>query len=128
MTNRLADVDPLFGLVDVDVPQAVLFDDVDLFVLALAEMRVDDHGSVMAGMNEARIVPVLLHGRDHAVELPGRRRAARKKEMPRDIDLEGGIGVLADDVLIPRKVHQRVIVAQHRGRRRSENRHLCFSH
>ena len=44
--------DPLLAFVEVDVAQAVRLDDVDLLVLALAEVRVDDDGAVVAGVDE----------------------------------------------------------------------------
>jgi hypothetical protein len=50
----LADVDPLLALVDVDVAQPVRLDDVELLVLALAEMRVDDDGAVVARVQQGR--------------------------------------------------------------------------
>ena len=111
IADRVADVDPLLGFVDVDVPQPVRVDDVDLLVLALAEVRVDDDRAVVAGVNQRRIVPVLLQRADDAVELPGRRRAPGKEEVPGDVDLERGVGVLRDDVLVAREVHHRVVVA-----------------
>ena len=54
VADRLADVDPLLGLVEVDVAQAVRLDDVDLLVLALAEMRVDDDRAVVARVHQRR--------------------------------------------------------------------------
>ena len=39
-------------LVDVDVAQAVRLDDVELLVLALAEVRVDDDRAVVAGVDQ----------------------------------------------------------------------------
>ena len=51
--DRVADVDPLLGLVDVDVAQPVRLDDVDLLVLALPEVRVDDDRPVVAGVDQA---------------------------------------------------------------------------
>ena len=74
----------LLALVEVDVAEAVRLDDVDLLVLALAEVRVDDDGAVVARVDEVLLVAVLLHGADDAVELPrapstnpGRRSARR---------------------------------------------------
>ena len=113
IADRVTDVDPLLGLVDVDVAQAVRFDDVDLLVLALAEMGVDDDRAVVARVDQRRVVAVLLHRADDAVELPRRRRAARKEEMPGDVDLERRVGVFRDDVLVAGQVHQLVIVPEH---------------
>ena len=51
--------------------------------------------------------------------------------MPRDVDLERGIDVLGQDVLIPRQVHQLVIVPEDRRGRRLEiatsNAHFLVS-
>ncbi len=96
IADRVADVDPrLVAFVEVDVAQPVRVDDVDLLVLALAEVRVDDDRAVVARVDQVRVVAVLLHRPDHALELPGRRRAAREEEVPGDVDLERGVGVLA---------------------------------
>ena len=54
VADRIADVDPLLGLVDVDVAQVVRLDDVDLLVLGFAEVGVDDDGAVVAGVNQLR--------------------------------------------------------------------------
>ena len=58
IADRVTDIDPLFGLVDVNVAQPVRLDDVDLLVLALAEVGVDHDGAVVTRMNQARIVAV----------------------------------------------------------------------
>ena len=115
IADRVADVDPLFTFVEVDVAQLVRLDDVDLLVLAFAEVRVDHDGAVVAGVNQVRRIAVLFHRPDHAVQLPGRRRAARKKEVPGDVDLERRVGVLGDDILISGEIEQFVIVAKDRG-------------
>ena len=52
VADRVADVDPLLAFVQVDVAQAVRLDDVELLVLALAEVGVDDDGAVVAGVDE----------------------------------------------------------------------------
>ncbi len=128
VADGVADVNPLFRLVDVHVPETVRLDDVQLFVFALAEMRIDHHGAVVAGVDQGRVVAVLLHRADHALELPRRRRAAGEEEVPRDIDLEPRVGVLPDDVLITGEIQQRVIVAQHGLGRRAEDRNPGFTH
>ncbi len=128
VADRVADVDPLLGLVDVDVAQLVRLDDALLLVLGLAEVRVDDDGAVVAGVNQVRIVAVLLHGPDHAFELPRGRRGAGEEEVPGDVDLQPRVGVLLDDVLIAGQVHDRVIVAQHGGRRRFQDGDCGFGH
>ena len=103
-------------------------DDVDLLVLALAEVRVDDDRAVVAGVNERRVVAVLLHRPDDALELPRGRRAAGEEEVPRDVDLERRVRVLREDVLVARQVHQRVVVPKNRGRRRAKDRDFRFGH
>ena len=113
IADRVADVDPLLAFVEVDVAQAVRLDHVDLLVLALAEVRVDDHGAVVAGVDQVRVVAVLLHRADHAVELPGRGRRRRVEEVPGDVDLERGVGVPGDDLLVARQVHHPVVVGEH---------------
>ena len=57
VADGVADVDPLLALVEVDVAEAVRLDDVDLLVLALAEVRVDDDGAVVARVDEVRSYP-----------------------------------------------------------------------
>ena len=120
--NRIADVDPLHArLVQVDVAQAVRLDDVHLLVLALAHPGIDHDRAVVAAVNAFGRIPVALHGPDHAVKLPGRGGTAREKEMPAYVDLEGGIFVLGQDVLVTGKVHEAVRVAQNGGRRGFQN-------
>ncbi len=128
VTDGLADVDPLLGLVDVDVPEPVRLDDVDLLVLAFAEVRIDHDRTIVAGMDEPRVVPVRLHRLDHAVELPGCRGAAGKEEMPGDVHLQGRIHRLRHDVLVPRQVHHCVVVPQHGGGGSAENGDSCLAH
>jgi len=106
----VADADPLLGLVDVDVAQAVRLDDVDLFVLAFAQMRIDDDGAIVAGVDQLWPVAVPLHGPHHTLELPWRRRRSREEEVPGDVDLERGVGVLRDNVLVSGEVHQLVVI------------------
>ena len=80
IADRVADVDPrLVAFVEMDVAQAVRLDHRQLLVLALAEVRVDDDGAVVAGVDERRVVAVALHRADDAVELPRRRRRARER-------------------------------------------------
>ena len=52
VTDGVADVDPLLALVQVDVAQAVGLDDVQLLVFTLAEVRVDDDGAVVTGVDQ----------------------------------------------------------------------------
>ena len=115
IADRVADVDPLFGLVDVDVPQPVRLDDVDLLVFALAEVRVDHDRAVVAGVDERRIVSVAFHRTDDALELPRRGRAAGEEKVPGDVDLERRVHTLRHDFLVTGEVEQGVIVPQHRG-------------
>jgi hypothetical protein len=71
-------------------------DDIDLLVLLLTEAGVDHDGAVVAGVNQAGVVAVPLHGPDHTFELPRRGRAAGIEEVPGDVDLERRVGVLGD--------------------------------
>src|SRR6266508_6099059 len=111
-----------------NISQTMRFDDGQLLVFDLTQVRIDYDGSVVAGMKELRIVAVGLHGADDAIELPRSRRRTWEEEMPGYIDFERGIDVLRDDVLISRKVHQLVIVAQDRRGRCLENRDLRSCH
>ena len=119
IADRVADVDPgLVAFVEVDVAQAVRLHHRQLLVLRLAEVRVDDDGAVVAGVDQrrdrsrrcfiARITPSSCHG---VVERAG------EEEMPGDVDLERGIGVLGEDVLVAGQVHHRVRVPADRRRR-----------
>ena len=67
----------------------------------------------------ARITPSSCHG---VVELRG------KEEVPGDVDLERGVRVPGDDVLITGQVHHRVVIPQHRRRRRAKNGNFGFRH
>ena len=80
VADRVPDRDPLLALVEVDVAQAVRLDDVELLVLALAEVRVDDDGAVVARVDQvgsypscfiARMTPSSCQG---VVELPGKKK------------------------------------------------------
>ena len=112
IADGVVDVDPLFAFVDVDVAQPVRLDDRELLVLALAQVRVDHDRPVVARVDQIRRVAVLLHGANHALELPGGGRAARKEEVPRDVDLQRGVGVFRDHVLVAGEVQQPVVVAE----------------
>ena len=103
-------------------------DDRQLLVLALAEMRVDDDGAVVAGVDErgivavrfiARMTPSSCHG---VVDDPG------KKKCHEMLTLSAVSTSLAKDVLIPRQVHQLVIVPEDRRGRRLENRDFRTCH
>ena len=113
IAHRVADVDPLLAFVEMDVAQPVRLHDVDLLVLGLAQMRVDDHGAVVAGVDQLVAVAVLLHGADHAFELPGRGGGAGEEVVPGDVDLQRRVGVPGDHVLVAGQVHQPVVVSQY---------------
>ena len=127
ITDGFADRDPLLFLVQMDVTEPVRFHDGQLLVLPLAQMRVDHHGAVVARVNPLRGIAVLLHRPDDAVELPGRRRAAREEEVPGDVDLERGVGGRVDHVPVPGEVEELVVVAEHRARRGPQERHHASS-
>ena len=61
VADRLPDGDPLLALVQVDVAQPVRLDRAELLVLALAQVRVDDDGAVVARMDQVAAVAVGLH-------------------------------------------------------------------
>jgi hypothetical protein len=52
VADGILDVDPLLGFVDVDVPQVVGVDDVDLLVFPFTKVGVDDDGAVVTGVEE----------------------------------------------------------------------------
>ena len=129
IADRVLDVDPgLVALVEMDVLQAMRLDHVELLVLAFAEMGVDDHGAVVAGVDQVLAVAVGGHRPDHAVELPRRGRAAGEEEMPGDVDLERRLHVLGQHVLIAREVHQPVVIAEDRARRGAKDGNLTLAH
>ena len=79
IADGVADVDPgLIALVEMDVAKAVRLHDWQLLVFRLAQVGVDDHRPVVARVNQLRLVAVLFHRVDHAVELP--RRASTNPE------------------------------------------------
>ena len=71
-------------------------------------------------VDQVGVVAVALHRADDAVELPRRRRRCRVEEVPGDVDLEPGVGVLVDHVLVAGEVHHAVVVLED-GLRRSAN-------
>ena len=77
------------------VAQAVRLDHRQLLVLGFAEVRVDDDGAVVAGVDQRRVVAVAASSRAMTPSsCQGVVEQAGKEEMPRDVDLERGIGVL----------------------------------
>ena len=121
IANGILDVEPVLALIEMNIPEAMRFDHVELFVLPLAQVRVDHDGAVVARMNQRGIVAIGLHGTDDAIELPGSSGASRKEEMPGDIDFERGVNRLVDDLLIAGEVQQLMVVVDDRGRLRLED-------
>jgi hypothetical protein len=124
--DRVAHIDPGFAFlarfgIKVHVTQAMGFNHIDLLILLLTKAGVDHDGAVVAGVNQAGVVAVPLHGPDHTFELPGRGRAAGIEEVPGDVDLQRGIGVLGDFCLIISQVQQFMVIAQHGSRCRGQN-------
>ena len=71
ITDGVADIDPFdVLLVQMDIPQFVCVGNIDLLVLAFTEAGVDDHGTVVAAMDQVGIVTVTLHGANNPVQLP----------------------------------------------------------
>ena len=128
IADGVADVDPLFAFVDMDVAEAVRLDDRQLLVFALAQVSVDDNGSVVARVHQVGRIAVLLHGPNHTLQLPGCGRAAREEEVPRDVDLQRGVGVFRDDVLIIGEVQKPVIVPEDGFGPGSQDGNASFGH
>ena len=128
VSDRVTDVDPLFAFINMDVAEAVRLDDRQLLVLALAEVSVDHHRTVVARMHQFRRIAVLLHRANHALELPGCGRAAGEEEMPRDIDLQRRVRIFRDDILVIGEVQQPVIVPEDGFGSGSKNGDSRFGH
>ena len=85
-------IDPGFiALVEMDVSEPMRLDNIQLLVFPLAEMGIDHDGAVMTGVDVGGGIPVLFHGPDYAIQLPGSGGAARIEEVPTDIDLQGSV-------------------------------------
>ncbi len=125
IANRVADVNPLFAFVEMNVAQVVRLHDIELFILAFAQMRVDDDGTVMARVNQIRIVAVLFHRADDTFHLPRRRRTAGKEKVPRDIYFQRGVGLLINDLLIAGEIHQPMVISENRAWRCFQNCNLA---
>src|SRR5262249_701755 len=123
--HRVANMNPLFTLVEVDIAQTVSLDDVELLVLPLAQPGVDDDRPVVARVDQFLAVAIAGHGPYHPIELPRSGGAAGKEEVPRDVDLERGVGVLGQNLLVSGEVHQPMVVGHHRRRTRTENRDVA---
>jgi len=78
-------------------------------------MGIDDDGAVMAGVDFGWVIAVLFHGADDAIELPGGRGTGGVEEVPTDVHLKAGFGIFADGVLVSRKVHEAVVIAENGG-------------
>ena len=93
LTDGIPDVHPFLTFVEMDIPEPVGFHNVDLFVLPFTEMGVDDHGAVVAGVEQIRSLSVLPHRPNNSVKLPGRGGTARVEEMPGDVHFQGGVDI-----------------------------------
>jgi len=90
-------------------------------VIRVAQVGVDHDGSIVAAVDEVGVVAVAFHRANHAFELPRRGRAGGEEEVPGDVDLQGGVGVFGDRVLVAGQVHQPVIVFENRSRTRTND-------
>ena len=82
IADCVAYVDPFFAFVEMYIFQAVRVNDGEVFVFFFAQMRVNDHGSVVAAVNEVGIVTIAFHGADNTIELPRRCGTSGKKKVP----------------------------------------------
>ena len=82
VSDCVAYVDPFFAFVEMYISQSVRFDDGEVFVFFFTQTRVDDHGSVVAAVNEVGIVAIPFHGADNTVELPWCCGTSGKKKVP----------------------------------------------
>jgi len=126
--HGVANVEPLFAFVKVDVAQAVGVEYVNLLIFAFAQVSVDHHRPVVAAVDQFLFVSVFQHGVDDAVQLPGRGRASRKKEVPGDVDLERRVRVLRDDVLVSGEVEHAMVIRADGLRARLHHRHFRCRH
>ena len=95
-------------LEEVDIAQAVFFDDVLVLVVPLAHVGVHDDGVVVAG--DQVLVASGLQRPDHSFQLPGGGRAGRVPGLPGDVDLEDGLSVLGQGLPQARQFHQAGVV------------------
>ena len=108
---------PLLALfVQMDVAQAVLsHDNLLLFVGHLAAPGADHDRAVVTAVKLLFAIAVLEQRGDDAVELPRRSGTGRIEVVPTDIDLERGLLVLRQKLLIVRQTHQTLVVIDDRG-------------
>ncbi len=104
----------VFRLEQVRVLDLVLVGYVLVLVVALPDERID-HDSAVVCTDEV-VIAVLLECPDHALELPGRRRTGGIPRLPRDVDLQHGILVGGQRVLIASQAHHLTDIFQHRIR------------
>lgn len=116
IAHGIPNVDPFLAFIQVDIPQAVGVDDLDLFILPFAQPGIDDDRPVVAGVDQVPAIAVPCHGADHAFELPRGRGTAGVEKMPGNIDFQGGVELPVQDVLVPRQVQEPVVVFQDRLR------------
>ena len=111
VTDCFSNVDPVFTFVKMDIADVMRFNNVEVFVLPFAKMGVNDNRAIVTRVNQRRVIAVHFHGSNDTVELPRGSRAARKEEVPRDIDLQRGIDGSVDDLLVSGEIKQPMIVA-----------------
>ncbi len=100
-------VNPLLAFfVQMDIAQAVLFQNLLVFVGHLAASGVDDDGAVVAAVELLFAVAVFEERCDDAVELPRRSRTGRIEVLPTDVDLERGFFVAGQELLVTCQAHQ----------------------
>jgi len=79
-----------------------------LLVVPLGNVGINHYGVVLC--TDQILVAIVLQSPDHALQLPGHRGAGRVPGLPGDVDLEDGLHILGQSLLIARQMHQLAIV------------------